>query len=375
MTTTGISDDSLGGNRSGNWSQNGVDISKVATPATMFVIGVLGNGIAILVLSFSHNYKKESTFYTLVCGLAVTDLLGTCLTSPIVICTYLAGYQWPGGQPLCEYFSFMLLFFGAAGMCILCAMAVERYLAINHAYFYRDNVDKQKARVALLVIYLFNVLFCALPSMGFGRNVFQDPPTWCYLDWRTSEPRHATYVYAYACFVAGLVLVTVVCNVRVCSALVAMMRRADRPPNLRGSHMSKMSGVEIQMFCLLVIITLIFLICSLPLVIRIFVNQIYKPEVVSNLQENPDLLAIRFASFNPILNPWVYILCRRKLLPYVTHFFRQLICKFDEGSLNKTTSQRTRRRAREASIELRSSIHWTPTLSKPIFHGNNVNML
>uniref|UniRef100_A0A8C4QD06 Prostaglandin E2 receptor EP4 subtype n=1 Tax=Eptatretus burgeri TaxID=7764 RepID=A0A8C4QD06_EPTBU len=257
------------GNRSINGSANRVDISKVAIPATMFIIGVLGNGIAILVLSFSHKHKKESTFYTLVCGLAVTDLLGTCLTSPVVICTYLAGYQWPGGQPLCEYFSFMLLFFGAAGMCILCAMAIERYVAINHAYFYRDNVDKDKALVTLLVIYVFNVLFCALPSMGVGRNVIQDPPTWCYLDWRTAEPLHATYVYTYACFVAALVLLTVACNVRVCSALVAMMRRTNRPRNNRRRfHMSNMSGEEIQMLCLLVIITLIFLVCSLPLVVK-----------------------------------------------------------------------------------------------------------
>lgn len=27
-----------------------------------------------------------------------------------------------------------------------------------------------------------------------------------------------------------------------------------------------------------------------------------------------DLLAVRFASFNPILDPWVYILCRKNLL-------------------------------------------------------------
>uniref|UniRef100_A0A8C4QF32 Uncharacterized protein n=1 Tax=Eptatretus burgeri TaxID=7764 RepID=A0A8C4QF32_EPTBU len=108
--------------------------------------------------------------------------------------------------------------------------------------------------------------------------------------------------------------------------------------------------------------------------IRIFVNQIYKPEVVRNLQENPDLLAIRFASLNPILNPWVYILCRRKLLPYVTHMFRQLLCKFDEGSRNEATSQIAHRRKREATTELRASIHWMPTLSKPIFHGNNANI-
>lgn len=50
---------------------------------------------------------------------------------------------------------------------------------------------------------------------------------------------------------------------------------------------------------------------------RIFVNQLYDPAYISagGKPDYPsDLLAIRFASFNPILDPWVYILCRKNLL-------------------------------------------------------------
>lgn len=50
---------------------------------------------------------------------------------------------------------------------------------------------------------------------------------------------------------------------------------------------------------------------------RIFVNQLYDPAYISAGGEpdyRSDLLAIRFASFNPILDPWVYILCRKNLL-------------------------------------------------------------
>lgn len=50
---------------------------------------------------------------------------------------------------------------------------------------------------------------------------------------------------------------------------------------------------------------------------RIFINQLYDPAYISsggNPDYRSDLLAIRFASFNPILDPWVYILCRKNLL-------------------------------------------------------------
>lgn len=50
---------------------------------------------------------------------------------------------------------------------------------------------------------------------------------------------------------------------------------------------------------------------------RIFVNQLYDPPYISaggKPDYRSDMLAIRFASFNPILDPWVYILCRKNLL-------------------------------------------------------------
>lgn len=46
-------------------------------------------------------------------------------------------------------------------------------------------------------------------------------------------------------------------------------------------------------------------------------NQLYGPAYISaggKPDYRSDLMAIRFASFNPILDPWVYILCRKNLL-------------------------------------------------------------
>ena len=47
--------------------------SPVTIPAVMFIFGVVGNLVAIVVLCKSRKEQKETTFYTLVCGLAVTD--------------------------------------------------------------------------------------------------------------------------------------------------------------------------------------------------------------------------------------------------------------------------------------------------------------
>ncbi|KAF4117060.1 prostaglandin E receptor 4 (subtype EP4) c [Onychostoma macrolepis] len=299
-----------------------LDYRSLITSATMFGVGVLGNLVAIVVLCISKKEQKETTFYTLVCGMAITDLLGTCFTSPVVIATYIAG-RWPGGALLCHFFSFSMLFFGSAGMSILCAMSVERYLAINHAYFYSQHVDRAMARFALMATYLANIVLCILPSFGFGKHTRHFPGTWCFLDWRAMDSVGASYTFLYGGFMLLLIAVTVLCNFAVCRSLVGMskmsrMVRAEVSGNTGSRRRFRLtSAAEIQMFWLLIFMTIVFLICSIPLVVRIFVNQLYDPAYISS-GKNPDyrsdLLAIRFASFNPILDPWVYILCRKNLL-------------------------------------------------------------
>ncbi|XP_061587438.1 prostaglandin E receptor 4 (subtype EP4) c [Cololabis saira] len=324
-----------------------LESKSLVTSATMFAVGVLGNLIAIVVLCVSKKEQKETTFYTLVCGMAITDLLGTCFTSPVVIATYVAS-RWPGGALLCHFFSFSMLFFGSAGMSILCAMAVERYLAINHAYFYSQHIDRNMARFALLATYLANIVLCVMPSFGFGRHVRHFPGTWCFLDWRSVDPLGACYSFLYGGVMLVLIAVTVLCNLAVCRSLVGMNQRTGivrtelceqggsrrRFPRLP----SAASAAEIQMFWLLVFMTIVFLVCSIPLVVRIFVNQLYDPDYISaggKPDYRSDLLAIRFASFNPILDPWVYILCRKNLLLKGCERLKRTVAWAKDGGGNK----------------------------------------
>lgn len=329
-------------------------------PVVMFIFGVISNLIAIVVLCKSRREQKESTFYTLVCGLAVTDLLGTVLASPVTIATYVKG-AWPSGEPLCQYFGFVLLFFSLAGLSIICAMSVERYVAINHAYFYNDYVNQRLAGVTLLAIYVSNCAFCALPALGFGRVTMQYPETWCFLDWRTENLTHAAFSYMYAGVSCLLILATLLCNVVVCGALIRMHRRFVRRMSLgsdqgrgvefgRRRSFGRPAGAEIHMVVLLILTSAVVLVCSIPLVVQVFVNQIYKIPVEKQLDKNPDLLAIRFASTNPILDPWIYILLRKGVLLRLIKFISCLFCKIKAQSKQKQVKQQWTQRYRMSSL-------------------------
>lgn len=61
--------------------------------------------------------------------------------------------------------------------------------------------------------------------------------------------------------------------------------------------------------------------------VRVFINQLYQPSVVKDISRNPDLQAIRIASVNPILDPWIYILLRKTVLSKAIEKVKCLFCR------------------------------------------------
>ncbi|XP_046906304.1 prostaglandin E2 receptor EP4 subtype-like [Hypomesus transpacificus] len=307
-------------------------VATMAVPVLMFAVGVIGNTIAIVALSRSKQEQKSSAFYSLVCGLAVTDLLGTCLASPITIATYLNA-KILEDRHLCEFHAFLLLFFGVLGLSITCAMSAERYLAMCHPYTYqRWGVDRRFARQFMFLIYIANVVFCCFPMMGMANSIPQSSHTWCFIDWRTQQPLPATYSFLYGSVSFLLILITIVLNFTVCGTLIIMRRKTVQRPVTRGSARERWkaisSGAEVQMMIVLMVISVVVLGFSAPLVVRVFVNQI-------TLQDDfqADLTAIRAASVNAILDPWIYILLRRTLFRKIRVLCKR-VCHSRQGAVS-----------------------------------------
>uniref|UniRef100_A0A674MHL4 G-protein coupled receptors family 1 profile domain-containing protein n=1 Tax=Takifugu rubripes TaxID=31033 RepID=A0A674MHL4_TAKRU len=310
-------------------------VETVALPVFMFAGGAIGNLIAIIVLSVSRQERKSSAFYTLVCGLAVTDLLGTCLASPITISNYLDQHVLKD-QHVCNFLSFLLLFFSLTGLSIICAMAAERYLAICCPYTYeRWGIDRRFAQKFLLFVYISHIFVCCLPMMGMANSELQQSNTWCFIDWRTDEPVAATYTLLYGLVSLLIILGTIVLNLLVCGALLLMRQRTVQRPVTRASVRERWralsSAAETQMIAVLVITSVVVLACSAPLV----VSQLFANHFKLTDDHKADLAAIRIASVNPILDPWIYILLRRSL------FRRLLSLSRRSGRSNRSsTSQR-----------------------------------
>uniref|UniRef100_A0A674J0M5 G-protein coupled receptors family 1 profile domain-containing protein n=1 Tax=Terrapene triunguis TaxID=2587831 RepID=A0A674J0M5_9SAUR len=250
-----------------------------AISAVMFSAGLLGNLSALALLArrrLGRRGRPLSLFHVLVTVLVLTDLLGTCLVSPVVLASYGRNRTLVAlaeDRRLCLYFGFAMSFFGLATMLVLFAMALERCLALGQPYRYERFVRRRSALLlALLALYAFAAAFCALPPLGFGATVQYCPGTWCFIQMRAAQGAggwDATYSLLYATLLLLLILAVLLCNLSVTRNLVGMHRRGqtsrrlaslEQPAGRRRLSMSE----EVDHLILLAIMTITFIICSLP---------------------------------------------------------------------------------------------------------------
>ncbi|KAJ8411884.1 hypothetical protein AAFF_G00155220 [Aldrovandia affinis] len=297
--------------------------------ALMFSAGVMGNVIALILLEIrrrkNQSRQRLSLFHVLVTALVVTDLMGTCLISPIVMSSYATNLTMVGmdrTRSVCKYFGFSMTFFSLATLSILLAMALERCFSIGCPYFYGRHITKRLGYISISFIYLICVVFCLLPFAGFGDYVQYCPGTWCFIDMNPHKLEDKVYANVYATVMLVMIASEAVCNAFVVYHLVLMYRR--RKMN-RGSTRSKRDrryfsmAEEVEHLILLVFMTVAFMICSLPLMVRVYINSTGKRKE----SHNTDLIALRFLSVNSIIDPWVFII----LSPSVQRFLWGALCK------------------------------------------------
>ena len=257
-----------------SWPTFSVSSSRsVTVSSAMFAAGFFGNGLALVLMATSPVEQKRTLFYKLMFGLALTDLMGTCTTSPVVINIYATGTTLETNTPLCNYFSFMLVFAAFGTMSVVCAMAVERYICLCHPYFYQCKLPKSYARYALIVSWTLSAIIAALPLIGLGRPVALFPFTWCFFDATSTRPQDRAFSLIFAIITLLAITVTLCCNVAAIVTVLALRRRqkalkASQGPASTGGRSLAQRFAELHMLVILVGVTIIFTSCFAPLMVR-----------------------------------------------------------------------------------------------------------
>ncbi|KAG7488083.1 hypothetical protein MATL_G00030730 [Megalops atlanticus] len=270
-------------------------------------LGLSSNLFAFIVLVKAYQRtqsRSRSSFLTFLCGLVVTDFMGLLVTGSIVVSFHVTHFNWRELDPYCHLCNFMgmsMVFYGLCPLLLGAAMAIERFVGINRPFARSANMSKSRALSTVLMVWVVAGCIGLLPVMGLGSYHVQKPGSWCFFN-IGSKPLDLTFSLIFS--LVGLLslaisfvlnTVSVVTLLRVCCSQDGRTRRRD---------------YEVEMMVQLIWIMIIASICWCPLLV--FISETVLSG--STLQIRKLLLWIRFATWNQILDPWVYILFRRSVL-------------------------------------------------------------
>ncbi|KAM9363503.1 prostaglandin E2 receptor EP1 subtype-like [Symphorus nematophorus] len=304
----------------GNFTLVQPPTSGVIVVILSMTLGIVSNIVALFILVSAYSRQRrrtKATFLLFATSLVVTDFIGHVIPGALVLRLYLSGGVHPehfnSSDQMCQFLGGSMVFFGLCPLFMGCAMAAERCLGVTKPLLHSSLVTKARTKMCLSVIWMSALCVALLPCFKLGSYTYQEPGTWCFIN-VLSDTKNVDVAFVVLFSGLGLtsLAVALVCNT--ISGVTLVLARLRRQP---GSHHSAKSH-DIEMVVQLVGIMVTSCICWSPLLIFGLMSVIrsYTGSIGDDLSNYKTLMVmgVRLATWNQVLDPWVYILLRRTVL-------------------------------------------------------------
>nr|XP_055043616.1 prostaglandin E receptor 1c (subtype EP1) isoform X1 [Misgurnus anguillicaudatus] len=296
-------------------------------------LGALSNLTALGILAHSYTRfrrRAKAPFLLLASGLLLSDLAGHVITGALALHLHLGRVKHHGAavllkpsQGYCKLFGACMVFFGLCPLLLGSAMAVERCIGITQPLLHSTVVTIVRIRLTILLIISSALSLGGLPLLNVGDYKPQFPGTWCFLPvYGSLSTADASLALAFSTVGLLALLISVLSNI-ISGWKLLQARFKDkcvRTSTVRrqGSFSSSsLQSLDVEMMTQLAVITVVSCVCWSPFLIHILISVIMYYEGIARPEHQVEkflLLALRLASWNQILDPWVYILLRRAVL-------------------------------------------------------------
>ncbi|XP_062577937.1 prostaglandin E2 receptor EP4 subtype-like isoform X2 [Saccostrea cucullata] len=182
-----------------NSSSNLIESPSIVPPVLLCLLGVAGNGIAVIVVCCSIKPHQWRPFYRFVCGLAVTDGFGVMLAVPFAIVRYATNFEYSYSQTVCDYMAVIQMFTLMASAMIVCTMSIERFLALLFPYEFQCLTRGIRSTAVLICIWVVSA-FLSSGHLMVGRPSKRFyPDSWCFVDFESQDATDRGFSYLYIC--------------------------------------------------------------------------------------------------------------------------------------------------------------------------------
>ncbi|XP_033829025.1 hydroxycarboxylic acid receptor 2-like [Periophthalmus magnuspinnatus] len=318
---------------------NGTALSRVLPPLLLseFVLGALGNGLALWIFYFYLKPWKSST--VLLFNLAMADFL-LILVLPFRASYYMSQLEWHFGSSFCNVCLFMLAMNRSGSTLFLMAIALDRYMRVVHPHHPVNFLSLSKALCGAAVLWLL--------AISMSAHIFtlkHSSTTYCEsFSINISPDSHVNFSWHKFAFLFSFYVPLVVilyCTVSITSYL-------------RGRQIAQQAKIK-KALCFIIVVVVLFIICFLPsnitqVIIWFETNRALQTlpfsQVCPKMEDLTTVfyITISLTYLNSVLDPLVYYfsspaiknICRRALhLPQASETVESAEKKArDTGSLS-----------------------------------------
>lgn len=150
-----------------------------------FVVGTIWNLFIIVTFFVKRELLKEPANIFLL-NVAITDLL-ICLTTMVFSFVTAFGQEFIFGSndvtrcAVCNLDGFFFMFLILVSLHLLAALSFDRFILLSRPLRYKNFMNRWKAIVICVVIYIICFILAALPLVGFGQIDFNTRLAACVL--------------------------------------------------------------------------------------------------------------------------------------------------------------------------------------------------
>ncbi|XP_030647723.1 prostaglandin F2-alpha receptor [Chanos chanos] len=301
-------------NTSSSSSTGSTEELSFTSSAISMTVGIVSNSLALFILLKAYHrfrLKSKASFLFFASGLVVTDFFGHLINGSLALYVYMSHKEWEIFDPkqvLCGFFGVCMTFFGLSPLILGSVMAVERCIGVTQPLFHTTALASHHMKKLLVFTWLLALLIALLPVFLCRPYQVQSSRSWCFF--RMVGARDWLDIFLPMIF-SGLGLlslfVSFVCNTTTGLTLLQTRCQRDR------SHWRhrKSSSHHFEMICQLLAIMLVSCVCWGPFLVNIIIlsTRDQSQEAYARM-----LLTVRLATWNQILDPWIYILLRKAVL-------------------------------------------------------------
>ncbi|OCT82531.1 prostaglandin F2-alpha receptor [Xenopus laevis] len=274
-------------------------------------VGILSNSLAIAILLKAYQRfrkKSKASFLLFASGLVITDLFGHLINGTIAVFVYASKRDWlrfDQSNIVCSVFGMCMVFFGLCPLLLGSVMAVERCIGVTQPIFHSTKMTSKHVKMILSLVWLFAILVALMPILTARGYHIQASRTWCFIKTEHIEEWRDQFNLLLFSFLGILSLaISFLCNAITGITLLRSKIRNHQYRQGRSHH--------IEMIIQLLAIMCVSCICWTPFLVTM-ANIVFKGDDPLQTRETI-LFSLRMATWNQILDPWVYILLRKTVL-------------------------------------------------------------